>query len=55
MDETPNGTAAGTAAWAVCCSGGGIRSATYCLGALQSLARGLYPRASWIVGVSGGS
>ncbi len=23
--------------WAICCSGGGIRSATYCLGALQSL------------------
>ena len=23
--------------WAVCCSGGGIRSAAYCLGALQSL------------------
>ncbi|HEY1674103.1 MAG TPA: patatin-like phospholipase family protein, partial [Streptosporangiaceae bacterium] len=55
MDETPNGTAAGTADWAICCSGGGIRSATYCLGALQSLARGLYPRTRWIVGVSGGS
>jgi hypothetical protein len=23
------------AEWAICCSGGGIRSATYCLGALQ--------------------
>jgi hypothetical protein len=55
MDETPNGTASGGAEWAICCSGGGIRSATYCLGALQSLARGLYPRTKWIVGVSGGS
>ena len=42
--------------WAICCSGGGIRSATYCLGALQSLLRhGLYGRARCIVGVSGGS
>ena len=41
MDETPNGTASSSADWAICCSGGGIRSATYCLGALQSLARGL--------------
>src|ERR1700761_3707406 len=55
MDETPNGTANSSADWAICCSGGGIRSATYCLGALQSLARGLYPNTKWIVGVSGGS
>ncbi len=42
--------------WAICCSGGGIRSATYCLGALQSLLRnGLYAKARCIVGVSGGS
>ena len=42
--------------WAVCCSGGGIRSATYCLGGLQSLdQRGLLSKAKWIVGVSGGS
>lgn len=42
--------------WAVCCSGGGIRSAAYCLGALQSLQRGgLLTRAKWILGVSGGS
>ena len=27
----------GTEAWAICCSGGGIRSASYCLGALQGL------------------
>jgi hypothetical protein len=56
MDETPKGTTASDGAdWAICCSGGGIRSATYCLGALQSLARGIYPRTKWIVGVSGGS
>jgi hypothetical protein len=42
--------------WAVCCSGGGIRSATYCLGALQCLAEGgLLGKAKWIVGVPGGS
>jgi hypothetical protein len=42
--------------WAICCSGGGIRSATYCLGGLQSLdAGGLLGKAKWIVGVSGGS
>ena len=55
--ETP---AAGTGAtggdWAICCSGGGLRSAAYCLGALQSLDRGgLLRTAKWIVGVSGGS
>src|SRR6202161_4204634 len=49
MDEN------GSADWAICCSGGGIRSATYCLGALQSVARGLFPKTKWIVGVSGGS
>ena len=44
--------------WAICCSGGGIRSAAYCLGALQSLdAGGLLAKAKakWILGVSGGS
>ena len=42
--------------WAVCCSGGGIRSATYSLGGLQALDEGtLLRRAKWIVGVSGGS
>ena len=42
--------------WAICCSGGGIRSAAYCLGALQSLQeRGLLAKAKWILGVSGGS
>lgn len=42
--------------WAICCSGGGIRSAAYCLGALQALdAGGLLAKAKWILGVSGGS
>lgn len=42
--------------WAICCSGGGIRSATYSLGGLQSLQEGgLLGRAKWILGVSGGS
>jgi hypothetical protein len=42
--------------WAICCSGGGIRSAAYCLGALQSLdQRGLLAKVTWILGVSGGS
>jgi hypothetical protein len=41
--------------WAICCSGGGIRSASFCLGALQELQRGgLLKRARWILGVSGG-
>jgi hypothetical protein len=42
--------------WAICCSGGGIRSAAYCLGALQGLDDGgLLGTAKWVVGVSGGS
>jgi hypothetical protein len=42
--------------WAICCSGGGIRSAAYCLGALQNLDRvGLLSKVKWILGVSGGS
>jgi hypothetical protein len=50
----PQAPAAGD--WAVCCSGGGIRSAAYCLGALQSLDRsGLLGKVKWILGVSGGS
>ena len=41
--------------WAICCSGGGIRSAAYCLGALQGLdQRGLLAKVKWILGVSGG-
>jgi len=42
--------------WAICCSGGGIRSAAYCLGALQALDQHqLLARVKWILGVSGGS
>jgi hypothetical protein len=45
-----------TGDWAICCSGGGIRSATYCLGALQTMdTGGLVGKARWILGVSGGS
>jgi hypothetical protein len=48
--------ATGGGDWAICCSGGGIRSAAYCLGALQSLdSGGLLGIAKWTVGVSGGS
>jgi hypothetical protein len=48
--------ATGSGDWAICCSGGGIRSAAYCLGALQSLdIGGLLGTAKWILGVSGGS
>src|SRR3984957_4803570 len=46
---------AGGGDWAVCRPGGGIRSAAYCLGALQGLDRGaLLAAAKWILGVSGG-
>ncbi|GAD82403.1 hypothetical protein FEK33_11005 [Nocardia asteroides NBRC 15531] len=39
----------------ICCSGGGIRSASFCLGALQVLRdRGRYQSAGAVVGVSGG-
>ncbi|NIK55957.1 hypothetical protein [Kribbella shirazensis] len=39
----------------ITCSGGGIRSASFCLGALQLLCdRGLYDKASTVIGVSGG-
>jgi hypothetical protein len=55
-DESAGGPAQRYDDWAICCSGGGIRSATYCLGGLQSLDEGgLLGRAKWIVGVSGGS
>lgn len=40
----------------ICCSGGGIRSAAFSLGALQVLSeRGEYQRSSSVIGVSGGS
>ncbi|MFF1815690.1 hypothetical protein ACFVWG_00200 [Kribbella sp. NPDC058245] len=39
----------------ITCSGGGIRSASFCLGALQHLRElGLYDKASTVIGVSGG-
>ncbi|MFI6673307.1 hypothetical protein [Kribbella sp. NPDC050470] len=39
----------------ITCSGGGIRSASFCLGALQLLReKGLYDKASSVIGVSGG-
>jgi hypothetical protein len=42
--------------WAICCSGGGIRSASYCLGALQWFGQAEFLKnARLIVGVSGGS
>jgi hypothetical protein len=51
-----DGTQATSGDWAICCSGGGIRSAAYCLGALQSLDQGgLVAKARWILSVSGGS
>jgi hypothetical protein len=55
--ESTDQVRAGAAAdWAICCSGGGIRSAAYCLGALQSLDQaGVVAKAGWVLGVSGGS
>jgi hypothetical protein len=42
--------------WAICCSGGGIRSAAYCLGALQRLEQASFlDKTAVILGVSGGS
>lgn len=42
--------------WGICCSGGGVRSASYCLGALQVLREeGFLKRATFVSGVSGGS
>ncbi|MGH3345432.1 MAG: hypothetical protein ACRDO4_00495, partial [Nocardioides sp.] len=39
----------------IACSGGGIRSASFCLGALQALmSSGIYQKAAAVVGVSGG-
>src|SRR5690606_22692022 len=44
---------AGRADLVVCCSGGGIRAASFCLGGLQAL-KSHYGRADAVVGVSGG-
>ena len=42
--------------WGICCSGGGIRSASYSLGALQVLREeGILARADYLSAVSGGS
>jgi len=58
------GSGGGIEEWAICCSGGGIRSASYCLGALQRIEedRVLAPgseisldKVTMIVAVSGGS
>ena len=55
-ESSDQARAAAAGDWAICCSGGGIRSAAYCLGALQSLDQcGLAAKARWILGVSGGS
>jgi Patatin-like phospholipase len=49
-------TQGATEKWAICCSGGGIRSAAYCLGALQRLDEANFlDKARLILGVSGGS
>ena len=54
-DAGPGPEADGKKSWAICCSGGGIRSASYCLGALQWLERdGILNKAKLVVGVSGG-
>lgn len=48
----PASTEGGTV---ICCSGGGIRSAAFSLGALQLFSeKGLYQKASAVIGVSGG-
>ena len=51
-DQVPEPERGGTV---ICCSGGGIRSASFCLGGLQELGqRGVYRDAKAVVGVSGG-
>jgi hypothetical protein len=63
-DGKGNVSHGGAEEWAICCSGGGIRSASYCLGAMQRIEEDklLSPdspismgNVSTIVGVSGGS
>jgi hypothetical protein len=52
----PDATPSETQRWAICCSGGGIRSAIYCLGALQRLEQANFlKKTKVIIGVSGGS
>jgi hypothetical protein len=64
VEADEQGPGGGAQEWAICCSGGGIRSAAYCLGALQRIEedRRLAPesqisldKVGMIVGVSGGS
>ena len=55
MSELPAAASRHLADTAVCCSGGGIRSATYCLGAMQALAAGGMRRVDLVTAVSGGS
>ena len=51
-DQVPEAERGGTV---ICCSGGGIRSASFCLGGLQELSkRNIYRDAKAVVGVSGG-
>ena len=39
----------------ICCSGGGIRSATFCMGGLEALSvAGIYQKSTAVIGVSGG-
>lgn len=50
-----DGGAAEPSGTIICCSGGGIKSASFCLGALQALDEvGSYRTARAVVGVSGG-
>jgi hypothetical protein len=49
IDAAPANGAAADEKWAICCSGGGIRSASYCLAAMQSRQQSdLLARAKWI-------
>ncbi len=53
--RTALGADGGAGGIAVCLSGGGIRSASYCMGVLQALAeRGLLARCDYLSAVSGG-
>lgn len=55
IDTTPTESGASRTGTIICCSGGGIRSAAFSLGALQLLSeKGLYQKASAVIGVSGG-
>lgn len=54
-DHASDEDGADRAGTVICCSGGGIRSASFCLGGLQVLAEeGKYQEAEAVIGVSGG-